>query len=802
MNGDERAAGFRTETTDSWVLSSTNRRPWLRAYLGNGRLAVQVVAEGGLGGSAGMPLHQMAELYDRAPSREVEHPVALPDWTSLRLSLGGEWLDLMTAVAYGQDLDLRSGMSHTRHAWLIGGLRLDAEVSIAVLRQEPNLAVVRCRLCADRSTTVEVTKSLAAAGLPGLRDGQAGTDAASIWVEAQTQEYRVPVAAAGTFVPPDDGFDCACHTCLEAAAPVPEAWSAQWFTDRSPLRPVDGAPSADAPHAVQGTVRATLPLRPGEPRTLTWLVAVHSGRSAADPLSAARADLQRAQAIGPDALIEGHRSAWAAIWRADLEIDGDDELQRCIRAGTFALLCSIRGDVPASVAPMGLSSMGYNGHIFWDADTWMFPPLLLLHPDAARSIPTYRQDRLQAARDRARAAGYDGAMYPWESATVGTETTPASIARTGLKEHHITACVAIAQWQYYLATGDRTWLAERAWPVLEGAARFWVSRAEAGPAGTYVIRDVIAADEYAEDVDNDAFTNGAARAALLAADSAAAMLGHVAPPEWRRVAEGLVLARDGDLILEFDGYDGRMIKQGDVELLTYPLEYPLSATTIAVNLDTYRAATDPLGPAMGKSISAVVSAQLGRREEALDLLQASYRPHLWGPFYSLAETPDNGAVNFLTGVGGALQSLLFGFAGLRMHRDALAVDPLLPAAWRSLHIPAIRWRGESMALAVLPGDRCEIGFHLAGRECRLALQRWRPGAGPLTVALVTDGPCTATLHAEGWTVTAHGGDGRWHLSPPPGGPASAFVQLSLHLRSDSGQSGRFVIEQRVRTGDE
>src|SRR6185437_1499194 len=134
----------------------------------------------------------------------------------------------------------------------------------------------------------------------------------------------------------------------------------------------------------------------------------------------------------------------------DIQVEGDPEVQRFVRAGMLALLCSLREGVPTSIAPMGLSSMGYNGHIFWDADTWMFPPLLLLQPGPAFEMLTYRQDRLEAARVRARAEGYEGAMYPRESATDGNDVTPLSIARTGLKEHHITACVAIAQWQYYL----------------------------------------------------------------------------------------------------------------------------------------------------------------------------------------------------------------------------------------------------------------------------------------------------------------------------------------------------------------
>ena len=94
--------------------------------------------------------------------------------------------------------------------------------------------------------------------------------------------------------------------------------------------------------------------------------------------------------------------------------------------------------------------------------------------------------------------------------------------------------MAIAHWQYYLATGNRDWLRDDAWPVLQAAATFWVSRVTPNETGGYGILDVICADEYAEDVDNNAFTNAAARAALLSAAAAAEALGHPAPPSGPR----------------------------------------------------------------------------------------------------------------------------------------------------------------------------------------------------------------------------------------------------------------------------
>lgn len=744
---------------EGWLLSSNDRDPWLRGYLGNGRLAMQLVAGGALASPHGAPLHLMAQLYDRAAEREVEHPAPLPSWSGLHLSFDGHLLRPDDAHGYQQILDLRRGLAVTRHNWTTAdGAMIAVKGTQAVLRQEPNLAMVTLSVAADRPGTLDVSGQFTTSPIDALREvAEEGRDQ-TILFTARTLQRGIPVSLAAGFAP-------------------------------NPAQQV---------RAEGFILHLATALAAGETTTITWLVAAHSGYTAEDPTHAALAELGRARTSGPEALLEGHLAAWSDLWRADIVVEGDPEVQRFVRAGLFGLLSSTRADVPASIAPMGLSSLGYNGHIFWDADTWMYPSLLLLHPDLARGMLTYRQERLGVARERAMAEGYQGAMFPWESATDGSETTP-SYARTGLKEHHITACVAIAHWQYYLATGNRDWLRDDAWPVLEAAATFWVSRVTPNGAGGYEIHDVICADEYAEDVDNNAFTNAAARAALLAAVVAAEALGHPAPAEWAAVAAGLVLPSDGDLVLEYDGYDGRTIKQADVELLTYPLEHPLSAQTIRTNLDTYQRATDPLGPAMGRCISSIVAAQLGRRDDALALFRACYGPHLFGPFYTLAETPENGAVNFLTGVGGALQALLFGFAGLRIHDGALAVDPLLPSAWQALRFPALQWRGGSISLAILPGDLAVIGF---AEGIELTLQRWRPGDSPLVVESRGLEGMECTLRAEGWRVEPRFGAAiSWWLYPPPGGPSHPFVRVALTGHAPDGRRIALSLEQRVQDGD-
>ena len=261
-----------------------------------------------------------------------------------------------------------------------------------------------------------------------------------------------------------------------------------------------------------------------------------------------------------------------------------------------------------------------------------------------------------------------------------------------------------------------------------------------------------------------------------------------------------MLPRDGDLVLEYDGYDGRTIKQADVELLTFPLEHPsrqarLSAPTWTPTSAPPTRSAPPWAAASPRSWPP----SLGRRDDALALFRACYRPHLFGPFYALAETPDNGAVNFLTGAGGALQALLFGFAGLRIHDGALAVDPLLPAGWQALRFPVLRWQGQPISLAILPGDVAVIGL---AEGIELTLQRWRPGEDPLVVESRGLEGMECTLRAEDWRVEPRFGAAiSWWLYPPPGGPARPFVRLALTAHAPDGRRIALSLEQRVQDGD-
>ena len=173
-----------------------------------------------------------------------------------------------------------------------------------------------------------------------------------------------------------------------------------------------------------------------------------------DPLNEAERLTIFAKLQGTERLISFHEKAWNEIWKRDIQVTGDEQTQQDIHSMLYHLYSFTREGTSYSLSPMGLSGLGYNGHVFWDADLWMFPALLVLHPEMAKSMVEYRYERLDAARKNAFSHGYKGAMYPWESAASGVEETPVW-ALSGPFEHHITACVGLAAWNYYCVTQDK-----------------------------------------------------------------------------------------------------------------------------------------------------------------------------------------------------------------------------------------------------------------------------------------------------------------------------------------------------------
>jgi protein-glucosylgalactosylhydroxylysine glucosidase len=427
--------------------------------------------------------------------------------------------------------------------------------------------------------------------------------------------------------------------------------------------------------------------------TYTFSIAGSSITSAhhADPLNEAERLTIYAKLEGAKRLVEFHQKAWAALWKSDILITGDDQAQQDVHSMLYHLYSFTREGTALSPSPMGLSGLGYNGHVFWDTELWMYPGLLVLHPEIAKSMVEYRFQRLEAAKRNAFSKGFKGAMFPWESAETGVEETPVW-ALSGPFEQHITGCVGIAAWNYYCVTQDKEWLKEKGWPILKETANFWASRVERNGVNKFEIKNVVAADEWAENVDNNAFTNAAAKTNLQYAAMAAKILGVEKNDDWELVASNIPFTKmQTGVTSEHDTYKGEGIKQADVNLLAYPLKQITDAAQIKKDLDFYSTKIPNEGtPAMTQAIFALLYARLGDAQKADYWFKDAYRPNLNPPFRVIAETKGGTNPYFATGAGGIVQAILMGFGGLDITPNGLQqIKSTLPSGWKSLTITGV-----------------------------------------------------------------------------------------------------------------
>lgn len=206
-------------------------------------------------------------------------------------------------------------------------------------------------------------------------------------------------------------------------------------------------------------------------KTMTYVSAFRTSLDSESVASSAVADLQLSRQLSDAGeLFSQHVDGWKELWKSGIEISGRPDVGVAVNASLYAIHSSVRADWPYGLAPGGLTNY-YNGHSFWDTETWMYPPLLYLHPEIAHSLIDYRFNRLEGARIKA--ASYDppfsGTMFPWESAFSGVETCP-TFAATGLREDHISGDISFAVWQLWLMGGHRNWLKSVGYPILTGVA--------------------------------------------------------------------------------------------------------------------------------------------------------------------------------------------------------------------------------------------------------------------------------------------------------------------------------------------
>ena len=673
----------------SFVLTATKSTAgsgYSPTFTGNGLLGVRVPATGqGYAGGTVPAQSELAGFYAKptAPKTAgdaVQQRANIPTWSTLTFADGGQPFSLAagTTTGWSQSIDLHTGMITTTATWKApNGHTTELRYQVFTDRGNAHVGLVQLTLTPRWSGTATVTDEID--GAPATLSDEAGKG----FVAARNQTF-VDVKTQTL------GIEAAIVSQLQTSSNVTAA----------PTE-VD----ANQPQTIGQQV--SFPVTAGQSYTFTKYVGIDDSQDTPDPVSAAKAEAAAAATAGYSAAQAANNAAWAALWNGRIDVLGNRTVATDVNASEFYLWSNTRAGLDWSISPAGLSSNGYDGHVFWDAETWMYPSLLAQHPDLAAGMNAYRLTRLPEAEQHAVATGSAGARFPWESALDGTEQIPPPVSTNseGIFEQHITADVALAQWQYYLVTGDKAWLASQGWPVISGAATFWASRAAKGADGRYHINGVTDPDEENPNVNDAAFTNVGAKTTLQDAIAAAQALGQTPPAAWSQIAAGLVVptgVKDRARIHpEFAGYGGQLVKQADVTLLQYPWRYPMPASVAQNDINYYVPRTDPMGPSMSDAVNEIDSVALGTPGcSAYVYTQRSYEPFIRDVFHQFSETKTGGAFTFMTGIGGFLQEFLYGYSGLRWDAAGVHIAPGLNRQISGLVLHDLAWRGRTFQVAI------------------------------------------------------------------------------------------------------
>jgi trehalose/maltose hydrolase-like predicted phosphorylase len=428
--------------------------------------------------------------------------------------------------------------------------------------------------------------------------------------------------------------------------------------------------------------------------------------------------------LGFERLRSENRRVWSDLWRSRVKIYGDDDSQKVIDTAFYYLVSSVHSSCRTGVPPFGLSRFNaYAGHVFWDMDTWDLPVTVLIDPAAAKAMIEFRLRGLENARKKAQVFGYRGAQFPWEAGIDGAEVTPTG-ADTGWAEQHIVPDVAVGCWEYQLATEDQDMLRRGTWPILKNVADWIESRGTWTPRG-FEILHVMGPDESNPDINNNSYLNLQCKRVIHAAIECARQLGLTAPPVWLRIAQSIVIPMDRDtgVVLPYDnakvgpGYSVGQLQflflhdesvKGDAFRKTYDFEekarkeIPSQPSNVC----------SPRSPGFACPPVAAAAAFFGDREKALALFRNSWKPYWWEPFGMINEYQDwvqRHNVNYVTNYSSLLQSVIFGFAGVRISEGEWVQYPVsLPEGWRRVEIDRLWVKGTPKALIAEHGKLARL----------------------------------------------------------------------------------------------
>jgi len=459
-----------------------------------------------------------------------------------------------------------------------------------------------------------------------------------------------------------------------------------------------------------GRVTVTASLEPGEHLRLIKYVtygwsAERSKEALRDQVDGA---LVAARDTGFDGLCAQQRELLDDFWdRADVELEGDDEIQQAVRFSLFHLLSSAARNERRAIPAKGLTGNGYNGHAFWDTETFVLSVLSYTMPDAVADALRWRYDTLLAATTRAKNLGLKGAAFAWRTIN-GAECS--AYWPAGTAAFHVGADVADAVIRYGHATNDKVFDATVGLGILTATARLWYSLGHFDRAEGFRIDGVTGPDEYSAIADNNVYTNLMAQRNLFAAadsaernrEEALALEVHEAEIlEWRRAAKSMVVPFDDTLGVHsqserftehdvwdfvatapeqyplllhfpyFDLYRKQVVKQADLVLAMFLRSGAFTPEQKRANFEYYEQLT-VRDSSLSACCQSVIAAEVGHLALAYDYLAEAALMDL----DNLEHNTRDGL--HMASLAGTWIGLVSGLGGMRECGSTLKFAPQLP----------------------------------------------------------------------------------------------------------------------------
>lgn len=395
----------------------------------------------------------------------------IPTWSAFYIAtedgshVYGPGVPKEQVVEYRQELSLRTGIVDTYVIWRPEEVTYNIHIQVLAHRTRLNLGLIKISVTADDDSKVLLVDLLDGAGAQRttFREKEFVENDNAIWSS---------VSPAGV-----DEVEAFVYSTVEfGVSEEPEFAALQESRKNAEARSFVSTNSSTV------SQEFTAELTRGRTFTVTKYVGVASSDAFKFPFDTAKKAAEFAKKCSYDSLIEEHIEAWEDLWdQGDVMIHDEDyqNLQVAFRASLFHLLSNVRsaeegtgiGDNSISVG--GLASDSYAGLVFWDADLWMFPGLLALHPQYAEAINNYRYKLMPQAKLNAERYGLDGILYPWTSARYGNCTGTGPCVNY---QYHLNTDIAWAHHQQFISSGDKVWLKDKGWPIIEGVAKMFASK--------------------------------------------------------------------------------------------------------------------------------------------------------------------------------------------------------------------------------------------------------------------------------------------------------------------------------------